>query len=147
VGWSLLDISFSFHLGCSQHIWFVLLQLSPSAWNMLIAHKICWGTASLKNSAQWRIPSGFGILPAVVLGFSILLFPESPRYAYRNGRVEEARLSLARINGVDPYSPLIDSEIYDMEEKLQIEREGGVAKWSECFTGEFARLRAHTLSR
>jgi SP family sugar:H+ symporter-like MFS transporter len=61
--------------------------------------------------------------------------PESPRFAYRVGRVEEARINMARLNGVDPYSPLIDAELNEIEEKLAAEREGGDHPWYEIFTG------------
>jgi len=61
--------------------------------------------------------------------------PESPRFAYRMGREEEARKTMGRLSGVDPYSPLIDHEIAEIEEKLQAERAGGEHPLSEIFTG------------
>lgn len=47
----------------------------------LVASWVSWGTyVSIKtNSAQWRIPLGLQIVPAVFLGALIFLFPESPR--------------------------------------------------------------------
>ena len=53
--------------------------------------------------------------------------PESPRFAYRVGRIDEARKTMARLNGVEEFSPLIESEIAEIEEKLEEEREGGDA--------------------
>lgn len=52
----------------------------------LVAAWVSWGTyRNLKNSsAQWRIPLGLQILPAVFLAALILLFPESPRYVTLN---------------------------------------------------------------
>jgi SP family sugar:H+ symporter-like MFS transporter len=44
--------------------------------------------------------------------------PESPRYSYRIGRTEIARKIIGKLNGVDPFSPLIDAEINEIEEKL-----------------------------
>jgi SP family sugar:H+ symporter-like MFS transporter len=61
--------------------------------------------------------------------------PESPRYSYRIGRTEHAREIMGRLNGVDPFSPLIDSEVNEIEEKLQAERAGGDHPWYEIFTG------------
>lgn len=61
--------------------------------------------------------------------------PESPRFAYRVGRIEEARATMARLNGVDPFSPLIEAEIAEIEEKLVAERAGGDHPLSEIFTG------------
>ena len=42
---------------------------------------------------------------------------------------------MARLNGVDPHSPLIDGEINEIEEKLVAERAGGDHPWHEIFTG------------
>jgi SP family sugar:H+ symporter-like MFS transporter len=65
----------------------------------------------------------------------VLFMPESPRYAYRLGREEEARKTMGRLNGVNPYSSLIDSEIAEIEEKIQAEKAGGHHPWYEIFTG------------
>jgi SP family sugar:H+ symporter-like MFS transporter len=61
--------------------------------------------------------------------------PESPRFAYRIGRVEEARKTMARLNGVGPHDDLINLEIAEIEEKLVAERAGGDHPWYEIFTG------------
>ncbi len=45
----------------------------------------------LKNDGQWRIPFGIQIIPAAVLGFLILLFPESPRWLISHGKHELVR--------------------------------------------------------
>ena len=48
----------------------------------LVASWISWATyVHIKNSsAQWRVPLGLQIIPAVFLGLLIFMFPESPRY-------------------------------------------------------------------
>jgi SP family sugar:H+ symporter-like MFS transporter len=104
--------------------------------NTANSYQVNYGTsAQYDNSAQWRIPNSLSALWAIILGTSILLLPESPRYAYRMGRTDEARMTMARLNGVDPYSPLIDAEIAEVEEKLAAERAGGNHPLSEIFTG------------
>lgn len=100
------------------------------------AYMVNYGTeASYKNSAQWRIPNGLSALWAIILGVSVLFMPESPRFAYRIGRVEEARRNMARLNGVSPNDELINQEIAEIEEKLIAERAGGDHPWYEIFTG------------
>jgi SP family sugar:H+ symporter-like MFS transporter len=98
--------------------------------------QINWHTeAAFDNSAQWRIPNALSMLWALILGVSIMFMPESPRYAYRMGREEEARNTLAKLNGVDPDSKLIDGEIKEINEKLQADNAQGVTPWYEIFTG------------
>jgi MFS family permease len=47
----------------------------------LVASWISWATFVhiQNNSAQWRVPLGIQIVPAIFLGLLIFLFPESPR--------------------------------------------------------------------
>jgi hypothetical protein len=45
-----------------------------------VAGWISYGTyVGLHDQAQWRLPLGLQMLPAVVLGALIMFFPESPR--------------------------------------------------------------------
>ncbi len=54
----------------------------------LVASWISWATYVHihHNSAQWRVPLGLQIIPAVFLGLLIFMFPESPRYAHLASR-------------------------------------------------------------
>ncbi|KAF2443723.1 general substrate transporter [Karstenula rhodostoma CBS 690.94] len=100
------------------------------------AYMVNYGTSDgYQNSAQWRIPNGLSALWAILLGSGILLLPESPRFAYRKGRVEEARRNMARLNGVAEHSAFIDSEIKEIQDKLEAESAGGDHPWHEIFTG------------
>lgn len=100
------------------------------------AYMVNYGTSKdYQNSAQWRIPNGLSALWAILLGSLILLLPESPRYAYRKGSVDDARKNMARLNGVDPHCAFIDNEIREIQEKLEAESTGGDHPWHEIFTG------------
>lgn len=109
------------------------LMITLGIWT---AYMVNWGTEkTYTNSAQWRIPNGLSALWAILLGTTILLMPESPRFAYRKGKVEEARMNMGRLNGIDPHSPYIDSEIREIQEKIEAESAGGDHPWHEVFTG------------
>lgn len=100
------------------------------------AYMVNYGTSKdYSNSAQWRIPNGLSALWAIILGSTILLLPESPRFAYRQGRIEEARRNMARLNGCSENSLFIDNEIREIQEKLDAESAGGDHPWHEIFTG------------
>jgi SP family sugar:H+ symporter-like MFS transporter len=100
------------------------------------AYMVNYGTsADYIDSAQWRIPNGLSALWALILGGLILLLPESPRFAYRKGDVDAARINMARLNGVDPHCDFINAEIAEIQEKLEAETAGGDHPWHEVFTG------------
>ncbi|KAK0651331.1 general substrate transporter [Cercophora newfieldiana] len=100
------------------------------------AEMVNYGThAAYDNSAQWRIPTGISFLWALLLGVGILALPESPRFAYRVGREEEARHTIAKLAGVDINAPSVNFQIDEIQEKLKEEREGAETRWYEIFTG------------
>ncbi|KAK3997069.1 putative hexose transporter [Cladorrhinum sp. PSN332] len=99
------------------------------------AEMINYGTHEMSSSASWRIPSGLSFLWSLILGVGILFLPESPRFAYRVGREEEARRSIARLAGLDPNSDSVNSQINEIQQKLDEERAGADTKWYEIFTG------------
>lgn len=99
------------------------------------AEMVNWGTEAKTDSASWRIPNGLSFLWSLILGAGILFLPESPRYAYRKGREEEARNTIARLAGLEPNAPSVNRQIAEMQEKLEEERALPDTKWHEIFTG------------
>lgn len=100
------------------------------------AEMVNWGTESKGNSASWRIPNGLTFAWALFLGVGIMLLPESPRYAYSRGRVDEARASIARLCGLPEDSKPVNDQISDLQAKLDEENKSAKAfQWSEIFTG------------
>ncbi|UNI24937.1 hexose transporter hxt5, variant 2 [Purpureocillium takamizusanense] len=100
------------------------------------AEMVNWGTESKASSAAWRIPNGLSFAWALILGVGILFLPESPRYAYGKGRVDEARDTIARLSGLPPHSDGVNHQIDDIHQKLEQENESQKAfQFSEIFTG------------
>ncbi|KAK2668551.1 Sugar/inositol transporter, partial [Fusarium oxysporum f. sp. vasinfectum] len=58
------------------------------------AEMVNWGTNHYDGSASWRIPNALNFLWALLLGVGILLLPESPRFAYRKGKIDDIREKL-----------------------------------------------------
>ncbi|EXJ86054.1 MFS transporter, SP family, sugar:H+ symporter [Capronia coronata CBS 617.96] len=102
---------------------------------ILIANLINFGTESIQNTASWRIPMGIGFLWAIVLGTGILFFPETPRHQYRHGDIDRATTSVAKFHGVSERHRVVQEQVVEMQEKLQLELEGGSHPWYEVFTG------------
>lgn len=78
---------------------------------------------------------GIGFLFAIALGFGILFFPETPRHDYRNGKIDQATTSIAKFHGVSERHRVVKDQLVEMQEKMQIELEGGHHPWYEVFTG------------
>lgn len=102
---------------------------------ILIAYLINFGTESVNGSASWRIPVGISFLWAMVLGTGILMFPETPRHAFRHGDVDGATASIAKFYGISESHTVIQKQLEEMQYKLQMEKESGEASITEVFTG------------
>ncbi|KUM58538.1 hypothetical protein ACN42_g8612 [Penicillium freii] len=102
---------------------------------IFVAYCINFGTESMDNSASWRIPLGVTFLWGLVLGLGILFFPESPRFDYRNGRMDRARRTMSKLYGVPENHRVIVHEIAEIQEQLDAEQgaRGGIRGWLEMF--------------
>ncbi|KIV78776.1 hypothetical protein PV11_06386 [Exophiala sideris] len=102
---------------------------------ILIANLINFGTEGIQNTASWRIPMGIGFLFAITLGFGILFFPETPRHDYRHGKIDNATASIAKFHGVSARHSVVREQLVEMQEKFELEQEGGKHPWYEVITG------------
>ena len=102
---------------------------------IFVADAINFGTEARPNSGSWRIPMGVGFIWPLILGLGILIFPESPRYDYRHGRVEEARAAMAKMYGVPGTHREVRRELAEIKEKHDYEVARGKRPWIELITG------------
>ena len=58
----------------------------------------------------------------LILGIGILFFPETPRYAYRRGRTEEARETMIKVYGAPAHHYAVYTELEEIEAKLKAEQ-------------------------
>ena len=83
------------------------------------------------TAASWRIVIGIGFVWAGILGFGILLFPETPRYAYRKGRTEEAKATMCKVYGAPPNHYSVYMEL---EEIAESNKQGPIKEWFNMFS-------------
>ncbi|KAJ5175765.1 uncharacterized protein N7482_001642 [Penicillium canariense] len=99
---------------------------------ILLAYLINLGTHNLHGTAQWRITLGLTFIFALVLGGGMALFPESPRYEFRQGKVESAQSTLAKLYGVPENHVRILQEMDEIRE--QFEAESQDQTWRDFLT-------------
>ncbi|KAH9937984.1 general substrate transporter [Amylocystis lapponica] len=102
----------------------------------LIASFIGYGCYhGLSGQAQWRVPLGIQLLPALPLAFFVLLLPESPRYLAMKGRDQEALFVLGRLHAHgDITDPFVVSEHREILEQVKVEAEETRNAWTQLFT-------------
>ncbi|KAL6200883.1 hypothetical protein ACLB2K_024598 [Fragaria x ananassa] len=82
--------------------------------------------AFTKTPGTWRWMVGVAGLPAVVQFILMLSLPESPRWLYRDNKVDEARAILAKIYPAEE----VDDELKALQESVEFEKseEGAIGK-------------------
>ncbi|KAL3469064.1 general substrate transporter [Aspergillus californicus] len=105
------------------------------AFGIFISYIVNFGTETIKSTASWRITMGIGFAWPLILGIGTLFLPESPRFAYRHGRIDEAREVMAKLYGVPNNHRVVVQEMKEMKDKLDEEHAVGKAAWHEIFTG------------
>ena len=74
---------------------------------------------------------GIGFIWAAILGVGILAFPETPRFNYRKGKVEEAKATMMKVYGAPANHYSVHVELEEIEQKLRAEaaRGSAVQEW------------------
>jgi sugar porter (SP) family MFS transporter len=72
------------------------------------------------NSVSWRFPLAFQIGLLLIVMVFIVIFPESPRWLVKKGRIQEAREILAALADMEPDSDSVSADIRDIETSLSI---------------------------
>jgi SP family sugar:H+ symporter-like MFS transporter len=103
---------------------------------IFVAYCINFGTEADRSSRAWKIPMGIGFIWSFMMIVGILFMQESPRWEYRQGKIDAARHTIALSYGVTEDHPHVKTEIREIEEKLEAENAGGEHHpWYEIFTG------------
>ncbi|GAB1197725.1 hypothetical protein APSETT444_007028 [Aspergillus pseudonomiae] len=71
------------------------------------------------GSASWRPPIAIPILFSLLLSLVIFLMPESPRWLSQQGRIQEARNTLAALKGLSEDDTRIIDELSAIERSLE----------------------------
>ncbi|KAJ5281294.1 hypothetical protein N7478_006666 [Penicillium angulare] len=95
------------------------------------------------NDAQWQLPLGLQIIPAVLLGCLIMVFPESPRWLIDHNQPEEGLKTLARLHAHgNENDPWVQAEYSQIQESITFEHENEAKSYIELFKNRssFRRL-------
>ncbi|KAJ5698848.1 hypothetical protein N7462_000853 [Penicillium macrosclerotiorum] len=94
------------------------------------------------SSVSWRFPLAFQIILSLIVMTFVMIFPESPRWLVKKGRVDEARAILAALDDTEPESDQISIDIRDIEISLAL---SGSGSWKDMLTMGEQRLFHRTI--
>ncbi|KAF1993720.1 MFS quinate transporter-like protein [Amniculicola lignicola CBS 123094] len=107
---------------------------------IMLAYFASWGSSihiSSKTDAQWLVPNSMHLMFAGII-FTLSFFSrESPRWLIKVGRHEEALKIMSDLRQLSPDHPYVQSEIIDINDQLNRERE---ATMGTSWMGPFREL-------
>lgn len=80
------------------------------------------------GALPWRWVFAMGLIPSITLFIGALFLPESPRWLYINGKVDEAHRVLAKLYGRKYHPKKIEEELLLIKKSLKKEKSSGVWK-------------------
>ncbi|KAJ3675592.1 hypothetical protein LUZ60_004634 [Juncus effusus] len=92
---------------------------------ILLAYVSNFAFANLPVHLSWRVMFALGLVPPVVLGFGVLVMPESPRWLVMKGQIGKAREVLTRISNTREEA---ETQLVEIKETVGIPKDstGGV---------------------
>lgn len=111
---------------------------------ILLGYVTTFGTvSSFSDTAQWRVPLGLCFAWAILMIIGMLFLPESSRYLIEKGKLDEARNSIAKVNGLTNTDEKVLAEMETITIAITEQKKAGDATWKEVVTGQphlFTRL-------
>lgn len=92
---------------------------------IMLAYFATWGSSLhiAPTDAQWLVPNSMHLMFAGVILILSFFAKESPRWLIKVGRHEEALQGLSQLRNLDANHPYVTSEIIDINDQLNRERE------------------------
>ncbi|KAF5345731.1 hypothetical protein D9757_013301 [Collybiopsis confluens] len=118
----------------------VSLQQWSITWGILIQYFIQFGSSYINGVASFRLPWGLQMIPAIILFFGMIFFPESPRWLMDHNRDEEALEILADVHGGgDKNDELVRLEFEEIKQQVIFEQSEGAKSYLDLLKGNIPR--------
>ncbi|KAG5295672.1 sugar transporter [Histoplasma capsulatum G186AR] len=83
-----------------------------------------------QSDASWRIPFALQIIPAIILGAGMILFPDSPRWLLMKDRDEDALATLGKLRRQPTDDPTLVAEYLEIKASVIVENTFAAQKYA-----------------
>lgn len=97
------------------------------------------------HKASWLITMALSFVFALILGFGIIFFPDTPRYDYRRGKIDQAKKTMTHIYGVSDNHWSVHHELEEIRIKLEAESQKA-SPFQEFYRMFFAPKMAYRIA-
>ncbi|KAI5479682.1 putative hexose carrier protein [Pseudohyphozyma bogoriensis] len=89
-----------------------------------VAYWLDYGFAYINSSISWRVPLALQIIFCLVITALSLLLPDSPRWLFSQGRIEDGTDALCSLRGLDPNDSKLQEEKEEIMLAIALEEQG-----------------------
>ncbi|CAG8980944.1 hypothetical protein HYALB_00003803 [Hymenoscyphus albidus] len=106
---------------------------------LLLAAVVDNATKDRADSGSYRIPIAVQFAWSLILVIGMLLLPETPRFLIKQGRMDRAILSLAKLRRLSGDHPAIREELDEVHANHEYEMRLGKSSYLDCFKGNIGK--------
>ncbi|KAI0592988.1 general substrate transporter [Biscogniauxia sp. FL1348] len=113
----------------------IVIEMIMNIFGFSMSNWVTFGMSYVPGSASWRFPLALQFLFIFILFATVPWLPESPRWLIAKGRIEEADVILADLEGLDVADPYVVTQSKEIQWAVNYERENTVP-WSMLLRGK-----------
>ncbi|KAI8633194.1 general substrate transporter [Xylariaceae sp. FL1651] len=113
----------------------IIIEMIMNIFGFSLSNWVTFGLSYAPGSVAWRFPLALQFLFIFILFATVPWLPESPRWLIAKGRLEEADVILADLEGVDVADPFVITQSKEIQWAVNYERENTVP-WSMLLRGK-----------
>ncbi|CAG8949940.1 hypothetical protein HYFRA_00004271 [Hymenoscyphus fraxineus] len=106
---------------------------------LLLAAVVDNATKDRADSGSYRIPIAVQFAWSLILIIGMLVLPETPRFLIKQGRMDRAIVSLAKLRRLSGDHPAIREELDEVQANHEYEMRLGKSSYLDCFKGNIGK--------
>ncbi|KAI1809452.1 general substrate transporter [Poronia punctata] len=118
----------------------IVIEMITNIFGFSLSNWVTFGLSYAPGSVAWRFPLALQFLFIIILFATVPWLPQSPRWLIAKGRIEEADVVLAALEGVDVTDPYVRTQSNEIQWAVNYERKNTIP-WSMLLRGKTGDMR------
>jgi SP family sugar:H+ symporter-like MFS transporter len=104
-----------------------------ATFGIFFANAVMYSLHDQEGAFGWRFAIGIQLLWAFFVAIGTALAPESPRYYVLRGKIDQARVNLSKLRGLEQDDPELLAEMEAIQKSVDDEKLAANATYLDCF--------------